>query len=166
MKKILMVAAMMLMSIGAFAQEAGKMAAGIDAGMAFKSGETRFGIGAKFQYAIVENFRAEAFFRYYPKKDYNTCWNAGLNLQYAIPVVEKFNVYPIVGAGIFGMKISDFGFGSESTTLFEFHGGAGAEYYLSDAMKIYAEFIYQYGKKDGVKVVDNPLVSLGVAFAF
>lgn len=168
MKKILMVAAMMLMSIGAFAQEAGQMAAGIDAGLAFKSGETRFGIGAKFQYTFVENFRGEAFFKYYPKKDYNTCWNAGLNLQYVIPVVEKFNVYPIVGAGIFGSKIdlSDFGGGSSSETVFEFHGGAGAEFLLSDAMKIYADFIYQYGKKDGVKMVDNPLISVGVAFSF
>jgi len=172
MKKFLMIAAMMLMSMGAFAQ--GQFAIGLDGNMAFKSGETRFGVGAKFQYEFVESFRAEANFKYYPKKDFNTSWNANLNLEYVIPVLEGFNVYPIVGAGMFGMSwdYSDLhtsyfdGGDSESTTAFVFHGGAGAEYFVAENIKLYLDFIYQYGKKDGMAIVDNPLVSVGVAYAF
>ena len=167
MKKFLMITAMMLMSMGAFAQ--GQMAIGVDGDLAFKSGNTRFGAGVKFQYEFVESFRAEANYKYYPKKDLNTSWNANLNLEYLIPVMEGFNVYPIVGAGMFGMSwdYSDFGHNeSESTTAFVFHGGAGAEYFVSENVKLYLDFIYQYGKKDGVKVVDNPLVSVGIAYAF
>lgn len=167
MKKFLMIAAMMLMSMGTFAQ--GQMAIGVDGDLAFKSGNTRFGAGVKFQYEFVESFRAEANFKYYPKKDYNTSWNANLNLEYLIPVMEGFNVYPIVGAGIFGtsLDLSILGHDeSSSTTAFVFHGGAGAEYFVAENVKLYLDFIYQYGKKDGVKVVDNPLVSVGVAYAF
>ena len=173
MKKLMMIAAMMLMSMGAFAQS--QFAVGVDGNMAFKSGNTRFGVGAKFQYEFVEDFRAEANFKFYPKKDYNTAWNANLNLEYLIRITEGFNVYPIVGVGMFGMSYdySDFNFGSyysgpdsESTTAFVFHGGAGAEYFVAENIKLYLDSIYQYGKKDGFAICDNPLLSVGVAFAF
>ena len=175
MKKLMMIAVMMLMSMGAFAQ--GKFAIGVDGNMAFKSGETRFGPGVKFQYEFVESFRAELGFKYYPKKNLNTGWNANLNLQYVIPVGGGFNVYPIVGAGAFGMSYDDeyeiYIDGhhhsedvSTSTTAFVFGGGAGAEYFIGENVKLYLDFIYQYGKKDGVKMVDNPLLTVGIAYAF
>lgn len=49
MKKLMMIAAMMLMSVGAFAQEAGKMAIGVDANYGIKKDASRLGAGAKFQ---------------------------------------------------------------------------------------------------------------------
>ena len=56
MKKLMMIAAMMLMSIGAFAQ--GKMAVGANLGYAaYGNSYNPFGIGAKFQYEFVENIR-------------------------------------------------------------------------------------------------------------
>ena len=163
MKKLMMIAALMLMSVGAFAQEAGKMAIGADANMVFKDSNSRFAVGAKFQYEFIENIRAEVGFKFYPKKWENTCWNANLNFQYVIPVADKFNVYPIAGVGLFGMSFSD---GDDSETAFVFHGGAGAEYFLSDNLKLYFDAVYQYGKKDGWAICDNPLLSLGIAYAF
>jgi hypothetical protein len=57
MKKLMMIAAMMLMSIGAFAQE-GKMAVGANLGYAgYGDGYSPLGLGAKFQYEFVENIR-------------------------------------------------------------------------------------------------------------
>lgn len=163
-----MIAAMMVAVLSANAQEAGQMAIGVDGNMAFKSGNTRFAAGAKFQYSITDNFRLEAGFKYYPKKDYNTVWNAGLNLQYVIPVLDGFNVYPILNAGVLGQSIdeSDFGHGSESTTAFVYGGGGGAEYFVGQNVKLYLDFIYQYGKKDGYAVADNPLLTVGIAYAF
>jgi len=164
MKKLMMIAAMMLMSVGAFAQEAGKMAIGLDANYGIKKDNSRFGAGARFQYAISDGFRAEAKFIYYPKKDDVTIWNAAANIQYLIPCAENLYVYPQVGLGAIGSKLDIFGT-SVSETLFEFHGGAGIEYYLSDNFKLYFDAIYQYGKKNESKI-DWPVLSLGAAFAF
>ena len=161
MKKLMMIAALMLMSVGAFEQEAGKIYLGADANMIFRDGENRFAVGAKFQYNFTENIRGEAAFKYYPKKWETTCWNLNANVQYVIPVAEKFNVYPIVGVGLFSSS-----YDGESTSCFVFHGGAGAEYLLSDNLKLYFDAVYQYGKKDGYAVCDNPLLSLGIAFGF
>lgn len=160
MKKLMMIAAMMLMSVGAFAQ--GKFAIGADFNYLIDSDASRMAPGVKLQYEFVESFRAEANFKYYLKKDFVTFWNAGLNLQYVIPVAEGFNVYPMVGAGVFGATSE----GHDGTTTFEFGGGAGAEYFLTENVKLYFDAVYQYGKKDGVKMIDNPILSLGIAYAF
>ena len=162
MKKLMMIAALMLMSIGAFAQEAGKMFLGADANMIFRDGENRFAVGAKFQYNFTENIRGEAAFKYYPKKWESTCWNLNANVQYVIPVADQFNVYPIVGLGFFNVSPTV----GDSSSCLVYHGGAGAEYLLSDNLKLYLDAVYQYGKKDGYAVCDNPLISLGIAFGF
>jgi len=160
MKKLMMIAAMMLMSIGAFAQ--GKFAIGADFNYLIDSDASRMAPGVKLQYEFVESFRAEANFKYYLKKDFVTFWNAGLNLQYVIPVAAGFNVYPMVGAGVFGSSME----GHDGTTTFEFGGGAGAEYFIGENVKLYFDAVYQYGKKEGIKVIDNPILSLGIAYAF
>lgn len=160
MKKFLMIAAMMLMSVGAFAQ--GKFAIGADFNYLIDSDASRMAPGVKLQYEFVESFRAEANFKYYLKKNFVSWWNADLNLQYVIPVADNFNVYPMVGAGVLG-SVPEHG---DGTTAFVFGGGAGAEYFLTENVKLYFDAIYQYGKKDGWKVVDNPILSLGIAYAF
>ena len=164
MKKLMMIAAMMLMSMGAFAQEAGRMAIGLDANYGIKKDASRLGAGAKFQYSITDDFRAEAKFIYYPKKDFSTIWNAMVNVQYVIPCAEKLYAYPLVGIGFCGESVDILGY-SASETLFEFHGGAGIEYFLSDNVKLNFDAIYQYGKK-GESKLEWPVLSLGVAYVF
>ena len=101
MKKLMMIAAMVLMSTGAFAQEAGQMAVGVSL-TDYLGSSSRIALGAKFQYCINENFRAEADFKFYPKKDEVTVWNPTLNLHYVIPIIEKLYVYPMGGIGLWG----------------------------------------------------------------
>ena len=174
MKKFLMIAAMMLMSIGAFAQEAGRMAIGANAAYGFASNYKTFGLGAKFQYCITDDFRAEASGTYFFKKDYTSAWDANLTIQYLIPISEGFYVYPLLGPTVFGIKVDvpdqhisyggydyDFEGGSASETRFGVNAGAGIEYFLSDNFKINAEAKYQYTKDS-----DWPVVSVGVAYVF
>lgn len=104
MKKVLLFAAMMLLSVGAFAQEAGKMAIGVQANYGMHKDYKNFGIGAKFQYNITENFRAEAAGNYFFKKDYVSMWDVNANVHYVIPLTDKLNVYPMVGLTVLGAK--------------------------------------------------------------
>ena len=178
MKKLMMIAAMMLMSVGAFAQEAGRMAIGANASYGFASNYKTFGLGAKFQYCITEDFRAEASGDYFFKKDYTSAWDVNLNVQYLIPISEGFYVYPFVGPTVFGVKV-DFDIPSQhvsyggqtyevegysasgSETRFGVNAGAGIEYFLNDNFKVNAEAKYQYTKDS-----DWPVISVGVAYVF
>jgi len=99
-----MIAALILMSIGAFAQEPGQMAVGVNGAYGFSSNYKTFGVGAKFQYAFMKEFRAEASGTYFFKKDYVSAWDVNLNAHYLIPISEGVNVYPLAGLTIFGVK--------------------------------------------------------------
>ena len=174
MKKFLMIAAMMLMSMGAFAQEAGRMAIGANAAYGFASNYKTFGLGAKFQYCITDDFRAEASGTYFFKKDFTSAWDANLTLQYLIPITEGLYVYPLLGPTVFGIKVDipDFSFdfgdevyhiegGSGSETRFGVNAGGGIEYFVTENFKINAEAKYQYTKDS-----DWPVISIGAAYVF
>ena len=183
MKKIMMIAALMLMSVGAFAQEAGKFAIGANAGIAAYGNEYNpFGIGAKAQYSITENFRAEAAFNYWFPKNDAGIMDFDLNLQYLIPIVDKLYVYPLVGANL-GMTHGDafkFIFDKQQT-IFGLQGGAGIEYFLTDNVKANFDIKYQYNKKTESTTTtykgntysseyemkyDGPVFQVGIAYVF
>ena len=159
MKKLMMIAAMMLMSMGAFAQEAGKMAVGATVTDLLDS-DSRIALGAKFQYSFTDNMRGEFDFKFYPTKYDVLVWNPTVNFHYIIPIFDKFNVYPLAGVGVWG--ISDKHLDS-STTLFTFKAGAGCEYFITEQFKGLFEAYYQIAKKDSY-TYNDPLVSLGVAY--
>lgn len=178
MKKIMMIAAMMLLSVGAFAQ-AGKFAVGANAGLAFYGDDyDPFGIGAKLQYEFVESFRAELAFNYWfpqtttvdiPALNYHEEFKSGvmdldLNLQYLIPCGQGLYIYPIVGANL-AFTHGD----GDSESIFGFQGGAGIEYYVAESVKINLDAKYQYNKKtkDGVDMkYDGPVIQAGIAYVF
>lgn len=176
MKKLMMIACMMLLSVGAFAQEAGKMAVGVNAAYGMASNYKTFGFGGKFQYSITNEWRAEASGTYFLKKDNVSAWDANLNVHYVIPISEGIYVYPLAGLTIFGIK-ADFdlpagaaaaaaaaGYAideSYSETRVGFNAGGGIEYFLSEQFKINAEVKYQYTKDS-----DWPVISIGAAYVF
>jgi len=168
MKKLMMITALMLMSIGAFAQE-GKFAIGANAGFAAYGNEYNpIGVGAKLQYLFTENFRGEAAYNFwFPKTIHHFksgLMDIDLNLQYLIPISEGFNVYPLVGANL-GMTHGD----GDSESIFGFQGGGGIEYYLSEQIKANFDVKYQYNKKtkDGIEMkYDGPVFQVGIAYVF
>ena len=175
MKKIMMIAAMMLLSVGAFAQ--GKFAVGANAGIALYGDDYNpFGVGAKLQYGFDGGFRTELAYNYWFAKE-EAGVKAGvmdidLNLNYLIPVSEGLNVYPIVGANL-AFTHGD----GDSESIFGFQGGFGIEYYLSDNVKLNLDAKYQYNKKTvdidimGYKTsidmkFDGPVIQAGIAYVF
>lgn len=163
MKKFLMIAALVLMTTSAFAQEKrNKLALGVTVSEYFLSGDSRLGLGAKGQYSLLPQFRAEADVKFFPKTDANMT-NLTLNLHYLIPVgdSEKFFVYPLAGIGFLTAIDSSL----ESMSMVCYKAGAGAEFYFTKDFKFLAETYYQIAKKDGYKF-SYPIVSLGAAYCF
>ena len=177
MKKLMMIAAMMLMSVGAFAQ--GKAALGVNAGVALYGNEYNpFGIGAKFQYEFVEDFRVELAYNYWLQKHDAGLMDIDLNFQYLVPINDKINFYPIFGVN-YGMTHGDtykYLFGGQES-IFGLQGGAGIEFYLTNNLKANFDFKYQYNKKtksytaggydiDYELKYDGPVFQVGLAYVF
>ena len=163
MKKLMMIAAIVLMSTGAFAQEAGMKAVGATFSDYLDS-DSRIAIGAKFQYSFTENMRGEFDFKLYPPKWHSTLWNPTVNFHYLFPIIDKLYVYPLAGVGVLGWAWSYDGH-SDSETMFTVKFGAGAEYFITDNIKGLFETYYQIAKKNDLKYSD-PLVSIGAAYIF
>lgn len=174
MKKLLMVAVMMLASTSMFAEQ-GDMWVGASANYALHSDYKNFGIGARLQWEFIDNFRAEPFFNYYFKKDYVSMWEAGVNAQYLINLgKDGFNVYPAVGIGVLGAKVTVPGgsYSSSGVTVtvsessasdqhIDFSFGAGIEYPVSETIKVFGEAKYRVCKD-----YNCPVIAAGVAFKF
>ena len=168
MKKLMMIAAMMLMSIGAFAQ--GKMAVGANLGYAaYGDGYSPMGLGAKFQYEFVENIRGELAYNYWFPKDKAGIMDFDLNFQYLLPVAEDIKIYPLAGVNL-AMQHGDM---DKKESIFGFNIGAGAEYYLSEQLKLNLDIKYQYNKK--TKTIEGhdfdikfngPVFQMGIAYVF
>lgn len=165
MKKLMMIAAMMLMSIGAFAQE-GKMAVGANLGYAaYGNSYNPFGIGAKFQYEFVENIRGEVAYNYWFPKDKAGVMDFDLNFHYLFPVAEDIKIYPLAGVNL-AMQHGDM---DDKESIFGFNIGAGAEYYLQSNLKLNLDIKYQYNKKtkDDYDIkFDGPVFQMGIAYIF
>ena len=148
MKKLMMIAAMALMSMGAFAQ-AGTCSFGANLGIAgYGDSYNPLGVGIKFQYEFVENMRGEVAYNYWLPKDEAGVMDVDLTFHYLIPIVDKFKVYPLGGINVamtHGEAFKDALDGQE--TIFGFQLGCGVEYMLTPNLKANAEAKYQYNKK-------------------
>ena len=179
MKKVFVSICVALMGLGAFAQEKGDMAAGLNLGVApcLESGVpvTNFGIGAKFQYNITNPIRLEADIDYWLKAKGMDVFDISVNGQYLFHCAEKLTVYPLVGIGyahLGGGMSGDFGDimdeydiddidGSSSASRFLFNVGVGAEYALTSKIAVGAEIKYQY-----IKDFSRLPITIGVTYKF
>ena len=97
MKKLLLAAVIALATAGAAFAQQGKMAAGINLGVvpSLESNlkVTNFQLGAKFQYGITDDFRAEADLEYGFKSKGISVFDVTANVHYLINVADRFKIY-------------------------------------------------------------------------
>ena len=161
MKKVFVSICVALRGFGAFAQEKGDMAAGLNLGVApsLESGVsvTNLGIGAKFQYNVTNPIRVEADFDYWLKNKGLDFFDISVNAHYLFHFSEKLTAYPLVGIGYgrCGGGVSD------SMKGILFNVGVGAEYALNSKISVGAELKYQY-----VKDFSRLPITIGVTYKF
>ena len=146
MKKLMMIACMMLFSTAMFAEK-GDMFVGAGLNYGFHSDYKNFGIGVKGQYEIFNNFRADAQVDHFFKHDGLSMSDININLQYVIPASDAINVYPLAGLALVGHSTNAFGFLEEMKAGFNI--GAGAELPVTDKWKIFLDAKYQVVKDWG-----------------
>lgn len=168
MKKLLVTLCVALLSLGAYAQQAGDFAVGAKGSFGFNG--SRIGFGLKAQYNITKHIRAEVEGDYWPVKEHASDVMAFANVHYLLNVGERFFVYPIAGVGVSFVKSEEYtaNFGKSSLhysasnyTDFGFQVGGGAQLGLTDNLFLMGEVKYQPG------VWSNFVyANLGVGFKF
>jgi outer membrane protein X len=147
----------------------GDIAAG--ANLVYGSHIESLGLGAKFQYTIIDHVRAEVGFNYFFKKDFHTMWDANLNAHYLINVYqEKLLLYPIAGLCFASVSFDEKGamkkwdyVGDDynDTNRFGLNLGAGAEYLINENIGVTLEYRHTI-----MKDIDQGVIGVGVNYKF
>lgn len=170
MKKVIIAFALLLISIGGYAQK-GEQAAGIN--LNFGTYASNFGLGAKYQYGITDAIRVEGAFDYFFETGYVSMWDINVNVHYLFPFAEKFAVYPLIGLTYTNWKdmgdydideaLSDenYEIGSKHYNKFGANIGAGIQYNFLERWR--ADFGIKY---QIVGDYGQAVLQLGIAYKF
>lgn len=143
-----------------FAQRAGESAIGLNLNYA---SETSFGLGARYQFNLVDHVRIEPEFNYYFKHDYTSFWDLGANVAYLFPIASDVTVYPLAGVGYMHGKFHGIGeeSGSYSDKSFQAKLGAGVEFQLLPTTKLIIEPKYQFND-----FKNQFIITAGITYCF
>lgn len=150
MKRILMVA--IILMVGATAAMAQKGNQGVGVNLLYGSEISNLGFGVKYEYGITDALRLAPSFEYYLEKDGAKLWDVNANLNYVFDVTERVNVYPLAGLGY--AKAGDEG-------EFAVNLGCGGEYQLKDKLYLFAELRYQI-----ISNFNQLAIGVGVTYKF
>ena len=98
MKKIFTIVCVLMlgMGIGQAQVQKGETAAGIN--LVYGSEIESMGIGARFQYGILDQLRAEVGLNYFFEHNHMSWWDVNINAHYLVGLWnEKLYVYPLAG---------------------------------------------------------------------
>lgn len=162
MKKILtLVCALMLgMGIGQAQVNQGETAAGVN--LVYGSEIESLGIGAKFQYGILDQLRAEVGFNYFFEHDHTNCWDVNVNAHYLLNLWNhQLYFYPLAGLNYTMVKYKVSGVGSDEENHVGLNVGAGLEYEFTEHFGAVLEYRHTIVRK-----VDQGVIGLGLNYKF
>jgi len=156
MKKILAIAIVAMMGVATASAQKGEMAVG--GNLLYGTEINSVGLGAKFQYGILDNLRAEASFNYYFQNKGYWMWDLNANAHYLFDIAPKFRAYPLAGLTVVNKSYSDI---DDSVTRFGLNLGGGCEYDVTSNVAVNAEFKYSI-----VSTIDQAVFSVGAVYKF
>ena len=157
MKKIFTMICLLMLGIGAAQAQAnqGQTAAGIN--LVYGSEIESLGLGAHFQYGIIDHLRGEVGFNYFFEHNHTTWWDVNINAHYLVNLRnEQLFIYPIAGLNYTMAKAG----GVESNHV-GLNLGAGVEYEFSEHIGAFFEYRHTIIRK-----VDQGVFGLGINYKF
>lgn len=162
MKKIFTIVCVLMlgMGIGQAQVQKGETAAGIN--LVYGSEIESMGIGARFQYGILDQLRAEVGLNYFFEHNHMSWWDVNINAHYLVGLWnEKLYVYPLAG-----LNYTMVDFKSELNDLGEenhvgLNLGAGVEYEINEHFGVNLEYRHTIIRK-----VDQGVIGLGLNYKF
>lgn len=162
MKKILTLVCAMVLGLG-FAQgqvHQGQTAVG--ANLVYGSEIESLGLGARFQYGILDQLRAEVGFNGFFEHNHTSWWDVNLNAHYLVNLRnEQLYIYPLAGVNYTMTKVKLPGESSDEENHVGLNLGAGIEYELTEHFGVNFEYRHTIIRK-----VDQGVFGLGVNYKF
>ena len=156
MKKFLALAIAALIGIASASAQRGQMAVG--GNLLYGTEINSVGLGAKFQYGIIDHLRGEASFNYYFQNKGFRMWDLNANAHYLFNIAPKFRAYPLAGLTVVSKSYSN---DDKSVTHFGLNLGGGCEYDIRPNVALNAEFKYSI-----VSSIDQAVFLVGAVYKF
>lgn len=155
-QKIFMIAALLLFSAGAFAQQGSFSLLGK---IGYQSDFERLGIGGDARIGLVEHIRLVPSMTFMVPNNDVMGLEADLNLQYVFPISgTTLDLYPLTGFNMDNNRFSKHGY-KHKWTKWGYNIGAGTDYYLTKDDFLNLEFQYTFGR-------DFARIMLGYGYKF
>ena len=153
----------------------------VGANLVYGSEIENLGLGARFQYGVLDQLRAEVGFNYFFEKDHVTWWDVNLNAHYLVNLWnEQLYVYPLAGLNYSMAKIKTPEFtvtsvdpetgepiiiktpaDSDEENHIGLNVGGGVEYELNEHWGVNFEYRHTIIRK-----VDQGVFGLGINYKF
>ena len=168
MKKILTLICALVLGMGVSQAQVHEAQTAVGANLVYGTEIKSPGIGARFQYGILDQLRTEVGFNYFFEHKKNSCWDVNINAHYLLNVWnQKVYIYPIVGINYtmmkYGRHTEEDGtvVPSDEDNHIGFNVGLGAEYELTDHIGVNLEYRHTI-----IRSVDQGVIGAGINYKF
>jgi len=161
MKKILTFICVMMLGLGIGQAQVHQGETAVGVNLLYGSEIESMGLGARFQYGILDQLRAEVGFNGFFAHKHTTWWDVNLNAHYLVPIrSEQFYIYPLAGVNYTMTKVKLDGPSDEENHV-GLNVGAGLEYEINEHFGVNLEYRHTIIRK-----VDQGVFGLGVNYKF
>lgn len=162
MKKILTIICALMSGIGIGQAQVGQGETAAGVNLVYGSEIESLGVGARFQYGILDQLRAEVGFNYFFEHNHMSWWDVNINAHYLLGLWNnQLYIYPLAG-----VNYTMVDFKGEANDLGEenhigLNLGAGVEYEITDHFGVNLEYRHTIIRK-----VDQGVIGLGLNYKF
>lgn len=162
MKKILTLVCAMMLGFGFANAQVHQGETAVGANLVYGSEIENLGLGARFQYGVLDQLRTEVGFNYFFEKNHLSWWDVNINAHYLLGLWnEKLYIYPLAGINYTMVDYK----GELNEKGEENHVGlnlgAGIEYELDEHFGVNFEYRHTIIRK-----VDQGVFGLGINYKF
>lgn len=163
MKKIFALMCVMMLSVGIGQAQTRQGETAVGANLVYGSEIESLGLGARFQYGVLDKLRAEVGFNGFFEHNHMSWWDVNLNAHWLVRLMhDQFYFYPIVGLNYtmvdFKGDLNDKG----EENHIGLNVGAGLEYELTEHFGLNIEYRHTIVRKN----VDQGVIGFGVNYKF
>ena len=162
MKKILTIVCLLMLGMGVGNAQVHQGETAVGANLVYGSEIKSMGLGARFQYGILDQLRAEVGFNGFFEHDHTSCWDVNLNAHYLVGLYnDQLFIYPLAG-----LNYTMVNYKGEKNSLGEenhigLNLGAGVEYEFTEHWGVNLEYRHTIVRK-----VDQGVIGVGVNYKF
>lgn len=162
MKKILTLACAIMLGMGFAQAQVHQGETAVGANLVYGSEIESMGLGARFQYGVIDQLRAEVSFNGFFQHNHLSWWDVNLNAHYLVALKnDKFYIYPLAGINYTMVDYKgDLNDKGEENHV-GLNVGAGLEYEITDHWGVNMEYRHTIIRK-----VDQGVIGLGVNYKF